>query len=80
MESSAHPWVACRATSTASSKASINVGVELGQLAFVVLVSLSYRSLEVLQFRWPRWAELVPGYAIGSLGAFWFIQRTVLMF
>jgi hypothetical protein len=57
-----------------------NVGVELGQLAFVVLILLSYRSVGVLQFRWPRWAELVPGYAIGSLGAFWFIQLTVLMF
>jgi len=57
-----------------------NVGVELGQLAFVVLILLSYRAVEVLQFRWPRWVELAPGYAIGSLGAFWAIQRTLLMF
>ena len=57
-----------------------NVGVELGQLAFVVLILLSYRSVEVLQFRWPRWVEHVPGYAIGSLGAYWAIQRTLLMF
>jgi hydrogenase/urease accessory protein HupE len=57
-----------------------NVGVELGQLAFVVLMLLMYRSLVVLEFRWPRWMELAPGYAIGSLGAFWTIQRTVMMF
>ena len=57
-----------------------NIGVELGQLVFVVLMLLSYRSLEVLQFRWPRWVELAPGYAIGSLGAFWVIQRTFMMF
>ena len=57
-----------------------NIGVELGQLVFVVLILLSYRAVEVLQFRWPRWVELAPGYAIGSLGAFWAIQRTLLMF
>ena len=26
-----------------------------------------------------RWAELVPGYAVGSLGAFWFIQRVAIL-
>ena len=25
------------------------------------------------------WAELAPGYAIGSAGAFWTIQRTIMM-
>jgi len=57
-----------------------NVGVELGQIAFVVLMLLIYRSLKVLAFRWPRWAEYVPGYTIGSLGAYWTIQRTAMMF
>jgi hydrogenase/urease accessory protein HupE len=57
-----------------------NVGVELGQLAFVVLMLLAWRSLRVLEFRWPRWAELLPAYSIGSLGACWTIQRTVMMF
>jgi hypothetical protein len=41
---------------------------------------LIYRSLKVLAFRWPRWVEFVPGYTIGSLGAFWTIQRTFMMF
>jgi hydrogenase/urease accessory protein HupE len=57
-----------------------NVGVELGQIAFVVLMLLLYRSLKVLAFHWPRWVEYVPGYAIGSLGAYWTIQRTTMMF
>jgi hypothetical protein len=57
-----------------------NVGVELGQIVFVALILLIHRSLKVLAFRWPRWVEFVPGYAIGSLGAFWTIQRTVMMF
>ena len=56
-----------------------NIGVELGQIAFVVLVLLTYRSLKVLAFRWPRWVEYVPGYTIGSLGAFWTIQRIAMM-
>lgn len=57
-----------------------NIGVELGQLAFVILMLLSYRALKVLQFSWPRWVEFVPCYVIGSLGAYWTIQRTVMMF
>lgn len=57
-----------------------NVGVELGQIVFVVLILLIHKSMKVLAFRWPRWVEFVPGYAIGSLGAFWTIQRTVMMF
>jgi len=57
-----------------------NIGVELGQLAFVTLMLLAHRSLRVLEFRWPRWMDLAPGYAIGSLGAYWTIQRAVMMF
>ena len=57
-----------------------NVGVEIGQLAFVLLVLLLERSFRVLQIAWPRWAEVLPGYAVGSLGAFWTIQRTVILF
>ena len=57
-----------------------NIGVEIGQIVFVALILLISRSLKVLAFRWPRWAEFVPGYTIGSLGAFWTIQRTLMMF
>ena len=57
-----------------------NVGVELGQLAFVFLVLGLARSFRVLEIQWPRWVELAPGYAVGSLGALWFIERTVMMF
>ena len=56
-----------------------NVGVELGQLAFVGLVLALARSFRALEIQWPRWAELVPGYAVGSLGAFWFIERTAVL-
>src|SRR3972149_523941 len=56
-----------------------NVGVESGQLAFVMLVLLLERSFRVLEIRWPRWAELAPGYAVGSLGASWTIQRVAIL-
>jgi hypothetical protein len=57
-----------------------NVGVELGQIVFVILMLLLHRSLKVLAFRWPRWADLVPGYVVGSLGAYWTLQRTAMLF
>jgi len=57
-----------------------NIGVEIGQIVFVVLILLIQQALRVLQFRWPRWVDFAPGYAIGSLGAMWTIQRTWMMF
>jgi hypothetical protein len=57
-----------------------NVGVEIGQISFVILILLIERSFRVLEIRWPSWVELVPGYTVGSLGAFWTLQRTVMMF
>jgi hypothetical protein len=59
--------------------AMFNVGVELGQLAFVALILLAHRAARVLEFHWPRPAELAPAYLIGSLGAYWTIQRTMMM-
>jgi hydrogenase/urease accessory protein HupE len=56
-----------------------NVGVELGQLAFVLLVILLERAFRVLQVEWPRLAAAAPGYLVGSLGAFWTIQRTAVL-
>jgi len=54
---------------------SFNVGVELGQLGFIGLILALERSFRILEVRWPRWVEALPGYTVGSLGAFWTIQR-----
>ena len=54
-----------------------NVGVEVGQLMFVAIVLMIFWVIQKLKFRWPAWTKQVPAYAIGSLAAFWFIQRTV---
>ena len=56
-----------------------NVGVEVGQVAFVLLVLAmlsSYRRLEVV---WPSWSEPLPAYGIGAMGAFWFITRMLML-
>lgn len=58
---------------------SFNIGVELGQLAFVALVLLIRRGLRILRVSRPRPVELFPAYVVGSLGAFWLIQRIVIM-
>ena len=57
-----------------------NFGVEVGQLCFVLLALALARALRTLEFHWPRWVDLLPGYAVGSLGAFWTVQRVVMMF
>jgi len=54
-----------------------NVGVEVGQLMFIAAALLFIKVIQTMKFRWPVWVEQVPAYAIGSLAAFWFIQRTV---
>ena len=58
---------------------SFNVGVELGQLGFIGLILALERSFRILEIRWPRWVEVLPGYAVGSLGAFWTVQRVSLL-
>jgi hypothetical protein len=58
---------------------SFNVGVEIGQLAFVALILLLMRGAHTLVTRWPRPVELLPAYVVGTFGAFWMIQRIVAM-
>jgi hydrogenase/urease accessory protein HupE len=58
---------------------SFNLGVEVGQVSFVLLIVALERSFRVLEVKWPRWTQAVPGYAVGSLGAFWTIQRVVVL-
>jgi hydrogenase/urease accessory protein HupE len=53
-----------------------NVGVEIGQLAFVLVV---LAIIKLLSFKkdWPVFVKKVPAYAIGSLATFWMIERVV---
>ena len=54
-----------------------NVGVELGQITFVSVVAGLFALLARLQL--PEWkfrGKILP-YAIGSIAAFWTIERTL---
>jgi hypothetical protein len=53
-----------------------NVGIELGQLVFVLAVVVVRAALARLPWRWPAPVTLAPAYVIGSLAAFWVFERT----
>jgi hypothetical protein len=57
-----------------------NIGVELGQISFVGVCFALVKSWKVLEMRWPEWVLRAPGYAVGVSGAYWTIQRVVMMF
>lgn len=56
-----------------------NVGVEIGQLAFVCAVILLERAWRLLHLDWPLVLQRLPGYAVGTLGAYWTIQRVAML-
>jgi len=58
---------------------SFNVGIELGQLAFVAMVSLvGWAIVRMLSHR-PAWLTLGPAYLMGSLSALWCLERVALL-
>jgi len=57
-----------------------NVGVELGQLAFVLVVIAIMWLLRKTKFNWPSWAKKIPPYAIGSMASFWLVERVYAFF
>ncbi|TGD70942.1 HupE/UreJ family protein [Mangrovimicrobium sediminis] len=52
-----------------------NVGVEVGQLAFVLTVLGLYHAHRVLQARLPAWCSQAGIYGVGSIASYWFIGR-----
>ena len=57
-----------------------NIGVETGQILFVAIVILVLAALRRLPVRWPEAAWRAAPYAIGSLAAYWTIERLVSSF
>jgi len=51
-----------------------NVGVEIGQIVFVLIV-LAFIKLLSYRKNWPMILKRIPPYAIGSLATFWMIER-----
>jgi len=54
-----------------------NVGVEAGQLSFVLVMLLLMVSIRKLKFQLPQWSYKLPAYLIGTLAMYWFIERVV---
>jgi len=54
-----------------------SVGVESGHFLFIGAVLSLIGLVRRVHISFPRWTELVPPYAIGSVAMCWFIQRTL---
>jgi len=54
-----------------------NVGVEIGQLIFVLVVLLLIWAHRQAEAMLPRWGNALPAYAIGSVATFWFLSRVL---
>lgn len=52
-----------------------NVGVEVGQLAFIGAVLAIRGAGRALGLGWPVWARRAPAYGIGAVAAYWTIER-----
>jgi hydrogenase/urease accessory protein HupE len=52
-----------------------NLGIEGGQLLFIVAVLTAHRLFRQALLHLPQWLKWLPPYAVGSAGAFWFFQR-----
>jgi hypothetical protein len=57
-----------------------NVGVEIGQLAFIAVVLATAKAVRRAALRAPVWWPRAAAYGIGSVAAFWVVQRTVAIF
>ena len=57
-----------------------SLGVESGHFLFIGVVLSLIALIGRLSVPFPRWAELIPPYAIGSVAMTWFIQRTLSFF
>ena len=64
---------------TLQALALFNLGVEIGQLDFLALVLLVVELWRRCRLPTPLWLRRLPGYLVGSLGAYWANQRTVAM-
>jgi len=57
-----------------------NVGVELGQLLFILLVSISVIiAIRFLKFQFNRQAVNIAGYAIGICSSYWLLERSLVL-
>ena len=56
-----------------------NVGVEIGQLLFVLFFLLLVWAFRTLMVKWPRGTQPLPAYALGTLAMYWFLGRFAVL-
>ena len=54
-----------------------NVGVEIGQLLFVLFFLVLAWAFRILEVKWPSWSEALPAYIIGTYATYWLLGRVV---
>jgi len=54
-----------------------NVGVEIGQALFIGVALLLWAGVSRVSWSPPEWARAVPAYGIGSVAAYWTIERVL---
>lgn len=52
-----------------------NVGVEIGQIAFIIVVLQILKLLSMVKVAWPVWGLKMPAYIIGTVASFWLFER-----
>jgi hypothetical protein len=52
-----------------------NVGVELGQLALYFVMVLLWLAIDKIHTTGKPWQKYIPPYFIGTMAAFWMIER-----
>ena len=56
---------------------SFNVGIEIGQIAFVILMALLGWGIRAVLRDVPTWLARLPAYGIGIMAAYWCFERTL---
>lgn len=64
-------------TSIPSALLFFNVGVEIGQIAFILGVLGFIWLVQKSKFNFPEWLKLVPSYCIGGIASYWLIDRVI---
>ena len=54
-----------------------NIGVELGQLIFIGIVFLGWQIVQKISLPSPNWFWKVLPYSMGSIAAFWLVERVL---
>ena len=57
-----------------------NLGIEAGQILFVAVALAGIAAIRSMPLPWPAPSRLIPAYAIGSLAAFWVLERLAAAF